>query len=109
VTLHKIGRTTHPFITVTAESTAFNVDTKVWWRANPKVAGVIRELDDSGPEVTIEIEVTGGMKYNAMPDPGDRAAFISIEPPFPIRPKMPRDAPWTHTKLNNDVEDDDDE
>ena len=109
VAVRKIGRKSHPFITLTAESTAFNVGTKVWWRDKPKVAGVIRELDDTAPDVSMEIEVVGGMTHNAMPHPGDRAAFISIEPPFPIRPKMPRDAPWTHAKLNNDVEDDDDE
>ena len=105
----KIGRTKHPFITLHTPPTEMTKGSTVWWRQNTKVSGEIVDLTESHVGSELLIEITAGMRNNAMPAIGAATAFLALEPPFPIRPKVPRDAPWTHTRRKDDMADDDDE
>jgi hypothetical protein len=44
-----------------------------------------------------------------MPAIDSNAAFITHQPPFPKRPRMPATAPWTHQALLEETVDADDD
>ena len=92
----KHGRKTHPFITLATPSTELTEGTPLWLRCNTKISGHIVDVAQQDGATSLLIEVTKGMQKEKLPVVGESHGFIAIEPPFPVRPKIPKDAPWTH-------------
>ena len=109
VEVRKLPGTKHPFITLRVRASDISEGTSVWWRPNTKVEGIVRRIAEHPDHLELEIEVVVGMQKNAMPTVGIDTAFITLEPPFAIRPKPPREAPWTHVAIRTEQIDDADD
>ena len=110
VDVRKVGGTKHPFVSLDVQAVTLTVGTEVWWRANDEISGTVRSIAEAADGATMEIEVTGGVrKYkNAMPAVGQIVGFHALPPPFPRRPRMPKQLPWTHARRVDDTLDLDD-
>lgn len=103
----KIGRRRRPLVTLVCEPTSVAVDSDLWWRTNPKVRGRVVDVIENPNDATLVVEIVEGVT-GAIPAVGDTVGFIALPPPFPIRPKMPTEAPWTHTAAPVDAPIDED-
>ena len=103
----KVGRSSHPLLTIESEPTELTPDTEVWLSENLKVKGVIEAIERRRSTDLVTVHVTEGMRNNPMPAVGDFAAFITHAPGFGKQPALPRDLPWTHQGPAPQLDDDD--
>jgi hypothetical protein len=102
----KIGRATRPHITIVGPPTDMTADADVWLRSKPELKGSIVDVREGDGTAEVEVEITNGMRKHPLPAVGEQVAFVSLPWAFPLKPKVPREAPWTHRSPRSEALDD---
>lgn len=105
--VRKNGNKKHHFITLRTPPTAITAETALWYRAEAKVKCIVTEVDDHPKGNVLTLEVVAGMRNNPLPQQGEQAEFITLPPAFGRQPRLPRAAPWTHSRAIAEEVDDD--
>lgn len=96
------GRVRRPVIVLRCPPTDTVTGAEMWLRSNPKVEGIVTRIVENPDEHLLHIEISAGMRNNPMPRIGEHVSFVALDRSFFRKPKVPTEAPWTHTSRRAD-------